>query len=125
MDLVYQKACFSIGILSATVERQAQVDALVALNAWGRNGMSLTEFPYEPSTFTPYEIAFNLMEMLELVANDPWFTGAWVLQESFSAGRAMCLLIKHSEEVDVSGARWLASRCTSLTELAVDLDCLV
>lgn len=79
MDLVYQRSAAPIGILQTCLESQLQFDILGYL---------------EKDEELEYEQVEEAIQLLELVSHDPWFTRAWILQESTSAGEYMTLLLK-------------------------------
>lgn len=78
MDIVYQEASHPIAVLETYLETQAEVDSL----------FSLLEF----TPFEPCQIGV-LADVLGSLVTDSWFTRAWTLQESLSAGVTMVLLI--------------------------------
>lgn len=79
MDLIYQRAWDSVGLLNIYVEKQEHLDALNLM--------------FEGEGIESNELE-NLAEILELICSDAWFTRAWILQESTSAGSEMTLLIR-------------------------------
>jgi Heterokaryon incompatibility protein (HET) len=79
MDLIYQRAVESISLLNTYVEKQEHLDALNLM--------------FEGEGIEPHELE-SLAEVLELICSDAWFTRAWILQESTSAGSEMTLLIR-------------------------------
>jgi len=79
MDLVYQRAEESVGLLNIYVEKQEHLDALNLM--------------FEGEGIEPHELE-SLAEVLEFICSDAWFTRAWILQESTSAGSEMTLLIR-------------------------------
>ncbi|KAF9885869.1 hypothetical protein FE257_012247 [Aspergillus nanangensis] len=80
MDLVYQRSVRPVGLLACSITTQTQMDMLIAL-------IEGIDIP-----LTQMDV---LLETLSLVAHDPWFTRAWILQESVVGGLAMTLLIQH------------------------------
>lgn len=71
MDLIYQRAEESVGLLNIYVEKQEHLDALNLM--------------FEGEGIEPHELE-SLAEVLEFICLDAWFTHAWILQESTSAG---------------------------------------
>ncbi|MCJ1464062.1 hypothetical protein MMC07_002673 [Pseudocyphellaria aurata] len=87
MDIVYQESHHPIAILEFFFQTQIEVDVFT----------SLVDFDFEPDHI---EV---LGDMLSLLSQDAWFSRAWTLQESTSAGPSMMLLLgcpglnKHSD----------------------------
>ena len=85
MDNVYQHSSHPIAILESFIETQDQLNALAKL-------------------FTGKELQVHEIEDLEEtlceLSEDAWFTRAWTLQESTSAGSSMMLLIGCSLDLD-------------------------
>ncbi|KAI1615158.1 hypothetical protein EDD37DRAFT_390924 [Exophiala viscosa] len=80
MDIVYQRSSHPLGILQTRINTQAQLDLLARM----------VEGQHIPPTDLP-----ALLELLQLIEQDKFFTRAWTLQESTSAGFDMRLLIQH------------------------------
>ena len=80
MDIVYQEASHPIAILETYFDSQAEVDSFSSI-------VDYETFPFQPSQIEVLE------EILDSLASDSWFTRAWTLQESISAGASMVLLI--------------------------------
>ena len=78
MDIVYEEACESIVTLECYMDRQEHIDLL--------------EAAVQGEEFQP-DLIEALVELLEALLIDAWFTRAWTLQESMSAGVSMTLLI--------------------------------
>lgn len=77
MDIVYQESHHPIAILEFSFQTQIEVDVFT----------SLVDFEFEPDQI---EV---LGDMLSLLSQDAWFSRAWTLQESTSAGASMTLLL--------------------------------
>jgi Heterokaryon incompatibility protein (HET) len=80
MDIVYQKSAHPIAILETRFQTQAELDIFIA-----------TVDP-DFCEFDPSHIE-DLEDILGALGDDSWFTRAWTLQESTSAGVSMLLLI--------------------------------
>lgn len=92
MDIVYQRSSHPLGILQTVITTQAHLDLFAQLV----DGIDI------PSQDLP-----ALLELLQLLEQDQWFTRAWTLQESTSAGLEMHLLIPHEpwlQKPEVLGA---------------------
>lgn len=124
MDLVYQQARYSIGLLSANIPSEAHLEALVVTEQWGRSGAQWCFFPFTSLNPTINKVINHLIELLELVTSDEWSDRAWIFQESFSAGRAMTLLFPKAADVVLPPElhKFPSNRHASPQELAFDLD---
>jgi hypothetical protein len=80
MDLVYQHSAHPIAILETYFETQVELDVFAAT-------VDPSFFDFDPSHIE------DLGDIIEALADDNWFTRAWTLQESTSAGVSMLLLI--------------------------------
>lgn len=80
MDIVYQEASHPIAILETYFDTQAEVDSFCSI-------VHDDAYPFHPSQLQALE------SILDSLAADSWFTRAWTLQESTSAGVSMVLLI--------------------------------
>ncbi|KAI4195056.1 MAG: hypothetical protein LQ350_007421 [Teloschistes chrysophthalmus] len=84
MDLTYQRSIHPVGILDLCIYSQPQLDALALLV----EGIAPVEHHWP-----------DLADILEKVAQNAWFTRAWIIQESTSA-QDMTLLIELSEDLE-------------------------
>ena len=80
MDLVYQQSAYPIAVLESCFETQDQLDVFASVIDPGF-------FDFEPAQIEALE------EILGTLVDDQWFTRAWTLQETTSAGVSMILLI--------------------------------
>lgn len=121
MDMVYEQAYVSLGLFNAEIRTQSQLEALNTLYEWGNNGGNSDQVPGMS------EIADPLLEVLETLMKDRWTTRAWILQESFSAGQKMVLLIKRGSGIRDDN-KW-SSQFVSSDEVAMDfnwfLNCII
>lgn len=85
MDLVYQQSAYPVGIIDCYFDKQSHIDML--------------ELIMEGENFALDQMG-DLIDMLELLKNDPWFTRAWVLQECVAAGWHMPILIQHDPNLE-------------------------
>ena len=118
MDKIYKRAYLSIGLLQGTVESQESLDSLALLvdsSRWDNSSASPTELQ---------AMAAKLLPFFELVAGDPWHTRAWVLQEAFSSGSRMNLLLRRTAGVSVKGVAGI-SHILSVTEIVIHMDTLL
>ncbi|KAK2001303.1 hypothetical protein LX36DRAFT_363224 [Colletotrichum falcatum] len=126
MDLVYQKAARTAAILETAITRQATLDSLGMIFAWTETGNTFGEDPGQdwwdlhvfPSDImaggeAPWGLldqhvpkqaqehlgkraCDNVLDLLEALGEDRWYTRAWILQESISAGPNLTLLFRVS-----------------------------
>lgn len=80
MDLVYQRSAHPLGIMDCYFSKQSHINMLRGI--------------LEADDFTMDQME-DLLEVLELLQKDPWFTRAWVLQECVAAGWHMTMLVQH------------------------------
>jgi len=88
MHKVYQRALVSVALFDSVVEEQSQLDAVAAVWNWGIKDDNLP-------AYLPLDIIkTNLVDFLEIMANDQWNTRAWILQESLASDDHMVCLLK-------------------------------
>ena len=89
MDLVYQRSWCCMGLLNVRITEQKHIDALNTM--------------FEGEGIDDNQL-YALAEALELILSDPWFTRAWILQESLTGAAQMMLQLKcdpHLEKGDI------------------------
>jgi hypothetical protein len=121
MDQVYQRAFLSIGLLQTTISSNETLDALNYLftKDGNMNDEYLTQFTTE--RIEELTLASKLVTFLETLANDPWHTRAWILQETFSSGPRMCLLLRRAPNIITKGLPGV-SQTLSVTEVVIHMD---
>lgn len=87
MDIVYQRSLWPLGLLQSYFAYQWQIDMFTLLVEG--NDIATDQLP-------------RLLELLKILEQDKWFTRAWILQESVSAGCEMVLLIQHDPSLHKS-----------------------
>jgi len=98
MDLVYIKADISIGLLESPPLSKDQLAALGFLNKWGQYRVRGEEYP--PSLDDKiWALADEIFNLMDVISREQWNTRAWILQESFSAGPNMVLLLNDTKGV--------------------------
>ena len=88
MDLVYQRAAYSLAVLETCIVEQHHLDALGHLAENSADLDDLNELQ-------------GVCEALSTIMVDPWFQRAWCLQESTSGSRQMTLLIRYGDGLEV------------------------
>ncbi|KAL2068075.1 hypothetical protein VTL71DRAFT_16173 [Oculimacula yallundae] len=116
MDKVYQRAFLSIGLLRTRIESQDSLRAIkhFLLNSENPQGFNTANVP-------PEELMESFTAFFGLIMNDPWHTRAWILQEAFSAGPRMVLLLQHAPEISTEGLPCI-SETLSVSEIVLHLD---
>src|ERR1700733_6168958 len=95
MDLVFQRAKFTAGILSVSVHEPRHAEALNAL----REARYQDDYGYLPPAGLGREAElsprpWDIVRLFEILASDRWLTRAWNLQEATCAGAHLVLLLK-------------------------------
>jgi Heterokaryon incompatibility protein (HET) len=95
MDLVFQRAKFTAGILSVSVHEPRHAEALNAL----REARYQDDYGYLPPAGLGREAElsprpWDIVGLFEILASDRWLTRAWNLQEATCAGAHLVLLLK-------------------------------
>lgn len=96
MDMVYQRAWTSAGLLESVLHHQSYLNAAASVLHWGMNSGVLKVRPPGLSTYT---VARDLVFFSELRGNDQWNTRAWILQESLAASERMTVLLKKDPHI--------------------------
>ena len=135
MDKVYQRAFLSIGLLQTSITSNETLDALNYL--FTKDGNVNSEYLTLSATATTGSIedslpprigkialASKIVAFLETLAGDTWHTRAWILQETFSAGPRMCLLLKRTPNITTRGLPGV-SQTLSITEVVIRMDALL
>lgn len=87
MDIVYQESSLPVAIAEFSFQTQGEIDIFVAIADPER-------YPFDPLKIE------DLCNALAELSDDAWFTRAWTLQESTSAGLSMVLLLGCPSDVD-------------------------
>ncbi|KAK2730220.1 hypothetical protein CKAH01_09742 [Colletotrichum kahawae] len=95
MDIVYNQALFTVGLLSGIISDQSQADALRILIDLYDNYDE-----HEPLPKLDFLILDELYSFLSLVISDRWYTRAWVVQESISAGERLALSFRRGKSIE-------------------------
>jgi hypothetical protein len=95
MDVVYQRAHWSVGLYQSIVSSQCQLDAVASILDWSRQNPSTRalRFPLE-SDLDMGLFMRSLIDFLDMFCNDPWNQRAWILQELFSSSDHMTTVIR-------------------------------
>ena len=97
MDVVYSRACITAGLLSASITRQEQMDAVATLQSFALMN-SESDVTWEGVREVPpitdiSRLLNHTLDFLEIVSANRWYTRAWVAQEALSAGEMLVLLL--------------------------------
>jgi hypothetical protein len=88
MDIVYNRAIATAGMLDVIVDTQAQLDALEAMMFFDKARIE---------EMVNYEFCHLVLDILYRTSLDRWYTRAWVVQESFCAGKKLVLVYRRGE----------------------------
>ena len=88
MDLIYKQADLSIAILQAFISEQRHYNAICSMSE------------SDGSIWEEQELA-DLLQALEIILSDPWFTRAWTLQESTPASQQMLLFVRFDRRLEI------------------------
>lgn len=121
MDMVYKRARHTIGLLGCRIRSQVELDSLGTFFAWDRrrvssgsvpgqdwwnlhlhrkspNGvtwaMMRDEMPKADQRAVAKQVCRAMIDLLQRIIDDKWYTRAWILQESVSAGPKLSLLLQ-------------------------------
>ncbi|KAI8294260.1 hypothetical protein K4K56_002827 [Colletotrichum sp. SAR 10_98] len=98
MDLVYQCADNPFGLLTTTVQDELELRYFALLL---RGDMVKTDARgYELERGTTIARAWNVIQLLDTITRDKWWTRAWTFQENYRGGGKMCLLMSHSPSLE-------------------------
>ncbi|KAK4869146.1 hypothetical protein LT330_006146 [Penicillium expansum] len=103
MDLVYENAPISVGLLTCFIQTQGQINALEQFLT------DTVDFKKEQS---------DLLDVLTILANDEWFTRAWTFQEAIASGDHMSILIRHKPDLKKNDR--LMGKMTGEIELSLE-----
>ncbi|KAF3015240.1 pre-mRNA-splicing factor 8 [Neopestalotiopsis sp. 37M] len=81
MDLVYQRSRWTVGLLNCIFDEQCELDILAEM--------------MEGDIISPEKLD-TVEKVLRKIAEDVWFTRAWILQESVCGGFQMTLMVRHA-----------------------------
>lgn len=118
MDLIYSYSKFPIGLLTKPLESQ---EFLYLLQRLLRSGF--TEYPggRNPPVLKrgiSAREALKVVELLDYITSDKWWTRAWIFQEDYRSSTKMNLLIPHSLCLSRNQAK--KEMCSIPGELQVD-----
>lgn len=96
MDIVYSFSKYPLGLLCVPIESQEHLDLLVGLlreefTSWSNQ----TQHPVLKPRVHP-GTARKVLELLQRITSDQWWSRAWIFQEEYRSSVRMCLLIPHS-----------------------------
>ncbi|KAF4820336.1 hypothetical protein CGCTS75_v011342 [Colletotrichum tropicale] len=98
MDLVYQYAGHPFGLLTTLVKDELQLLylALLLLGDMVKKDMR----GYKLSRGTTIARAWDVLQLLDTITCDKWWTRAWTFQENYRGAEEMCLLMPHNPSLD-------------------------
>lgn len=96
MDILYAQAWITAGLLDSTaILTQAQMDAIHMMSSFepDPSGMGCRWRGRGPVPVVDASICNHVLDFLEMLTSDAYYTRAWIVQESLSAGDKMCLVL--------------------------------
>ena len=98
MDIVYSRALVTAGLLRAEITSHEQIVAIATLMQFtiAESGLDIrweADGP-APSLVDVAPLLSHVIDFLEIVSADRWYTRAWVAQEALSAGKALVLVLR-------------------------------
>lgn len=96
MDILYAQASITAGLLDSTaILTQEQMDAIHMMSAFepDPSGMRCRWRGSGPVPVVDANICNQVLDFLEMLASDAYYTRAWIVQESLSAGDNMSLVL--------------------------------
>lgn len=85
MDIVYNRAKVTAGLLDVHIDTQAQLNAVEALMYFERERVR---------SMVDHEFCYHILDILYRTSLDRWYTRAWVVQESLCAGSKFVLTFR-------------------------------
>ncbi|KAK3943226.1 heterokaryon incompatibility protein-domain-containing protein [Diplogelasinospora grovesii] len=124
MDLVYSRAHRSVALLDSVIHPETHLHGLSALCEWDQLRRKQPKLIGSRVEFYIWSQAEQIVSLLEMVSHEKWSTRAWVLQEAFSAGSHMSLLLRKPADLPpITGLDPdLVRLDLSMTEIALDMD---
>ncbi|KAK1461395.1 hypothetical protein CMEL01_14349 [Colletotrichum melonis] len=86
MDIIYNRALITAGLQDVEISNQLQLETLLGVAS-------------QSKPIRSYRDLDIIIEFLDKVKNDRWYTRAWVIQEAISAGDNLCLAFRRGPQV--------------------------
>lgn len=104
MDIIYSRAALTAGLLSkAEVANQKQMDAIAAIQSWkvvsSIQGEGELVCKVEPQPDIDEPTMHLMMDVVQSIISDRWYTRAWVTQEALSAGNSLLLVLSQGQDI--------------------------
>lgn len=100
MDLIYNFSEYPVGLLTKPLKSQACLELLQRLLRSEFVETSGDGESVELKLRATVEMALEVVELLDYITSDKWWTRAWIFQEDYRSSLKMNLLIPHS--IDLS-----------------------
>ncbi|KAL2005562.1 hypothetical protein VTN00DRAFT_10055 [Thermoascus crustaceus] len=97
MDIVYNRAVVTAGLLKTEITNQTEMDAIYTLMAFGvdESGRGIRwEGPGPAPRTVDFQLLNHVLNFLERISADRWYTRCWVAQESLSAGNHLMVVLR-------------------------------
>ena len=98
MDLIYSFSKYPVGILTKPIRSHKSLELLEKLLNSDFVEMSgdRETFVLKPEPELSVEVALEVVDLLDYITLDKWWTRAWIFQEAYRSSVKMNLLIPHS-----------------------------
>jgi hypothetical protein len=101
MDLVYRNSRKPVALLSIQIDSQDKLDHLTGvLRKEYINGGDYGDGPLKLKPNLRPKIAIRILNLLDYITSDVWWTRAWTFQEEYCSFWKMCFLIRHRPGLD-------------------------
>ena len=102
MDLIYSFSKYPVGLLTKPIRSQKSLDLLEKLLNSDFVEMSDDRDTYvlKPEPELSVEVALEVVDLLDYITLDKWWSRAWIFQEAYRSSVKMDLLIPHSLHLD-------------------------
>ena len=101
MDVVYSRSCLTAGLLSTTkITSQEQMDAIQTMLSWEVvDGPKEVQARNRNTPCISERDMYFVLELLENLIVDRWFTRAWVAQEAMSGNYRLMIVFSKSKDI--------------------------
>lgn len=113
MDIIYNRAFVTCGLQDVVMSNHLQLETILGLaSKSNRQGGTLT--------ITNHRQLDIVLEFLDKVKGDRWYTRAWVVQEAISAGDNLCLVFRRGAGVHAKTKPRMPTRRTGLPKHSLE-----
>lgn len=113
MDIVYNRAFVTAGLQDVKLSDQTQLDTILKLASDANKGG-------RPKCMSGYHELGLIVDFLDRVSRDRWYTRAWVIQEAISAGDNLSLVFRRGPDILCSSQFRMANDRRGLPEHSLE-----